>query len=210
MGNTSKLRGKAEILSEIYVSAEVETMIRSLKPQHLQDDIKQHCFLELFEKPEAFIMDLHDRGKLKAYICKTMYNTARFTRTSFAKEQGKEILFSDLAPDDEEDSPIEQFADPGTDNDFENIEVDLSKLHWYKREMLKLSAGIKNCPSCQTPMATDAEECLKCGKTNDHKYRCKTYQSISDFTHIPMTSVYQTVLETRKQILKEYHESQRR
>lgn len=166
MGDTSKLRGKAEILSEIYVSAEVETMIRSLKPQHLQDDIKQHCFLELFEKDEALIMDLHERGKLKAYICKTLYNTARFTRTSFAKQLGRE-------------EPTECLEDT-IDEEYEEIELDLSNLHWYKREMIKLYA------------------------------EQGTYKKVSDLTHIPFSSVYNTVLETRKQILKEYHASQRR
>lgn len=195
MGNNSKLQGKAEILSEIYVSTEVETMIRSLKPEHLQDDIKQHCFLELFEKDEAFIMDLHERGKLKNYIVKTLYNTARFTRTSFAKEQGKEIPFSEIdgkkafksnyeLEDDFVVADLEQYAAMlgcTTEEviDFENIEIDLSNLHWYKREVLKLYA------------------------------EQGTYQKVSDLTHIPMTSIYQTVLEARKQVLKEYYESQR-
>lgn len=165
MGEQSKIRGKSEILTEIYLSAEVETMIRSLKPCHLQDDIKQHCFMELFEKNEEFIMDLHKRGKLKNYIVKVLYNTARFTRTSFTKQLGKE-------------TPTESFEEV-IDETYEEIEADLSNLHWYKREVLKLYA------------------------------EQGTYQKVSDLTHIPMTSIYQTVLEARKQILKEYYESQR-
>ena len=198
MREQSKIRGKSEILTEIYLSAEVETMIRSLKPCHLQDDIKQHCFIELLEKDEAFIMDLHARGKLKNYIVKVLYNTARFTRTSFSKQQGQEIVFSEIdakkafkskyeSEDDFIVADIEQYAamqrcTTNEDIEFENIDVtkSLENLHWYKREVLKLYA------------------------------EQGTYQKVSDLTHIPMTSIYQTVLEARKQVLKEYYESQRR
>jgi DNA-directed RNA polymerase specialized sigma24 family protein len=155
--------GKADILSEIYSSDEVAKMIRSLKPQHLQQDIKQHCFLELFEKDEAFIMDLHERGKLKNYIVKVLYNTARFTRTSFTKQLGRE-------------TPTESFEET-IDEEYEEVTVNLENLHWYNREVLKLYA----------------EE--------------GTYQKVSKLTQIPMTSIYQTVLATRKQLLKEYYES---
>jgi DNA-directed RNA polymerase specialized sigma24 family protein len=165
MSETSKIRGKSEILTEIYLSAEVEKMIRSLKPCHLQDDIKQHCFIELLEKDEEFIMDLHNRGKLKNYIVKVLYNTARFTRTSFTKQLGKE-------------TPTETFEDV-PEEEYEEVSVNIENLHWYKREVLKLYA------------------------------EQGTYQKVSDLTHIPMTSIYQTVLEARKQVLKEYYESQR-
>lgn len=141
-------------------------MIQSLRPVHLQQDILQHCFLELFETDEAKIMDLHERGKLKVYICKTLYNTARFTRSSFAKQLGRE-------------EPTEYLEDT-IDEEYEEIEVNLDTLHWYKRELIKLYA------------------------------EQGTYRKVSDLTHIPFSSVYNTVLETRKQILKEYHESQRR
>jgi len=150
MSEKSKIRGKSEILTEIYLSAEVEKMIRSLKPCHLQDDIKQHCFIELLEKDEEFIMDLHNRGKLKNYIVKVLYNTARFTRTSFTKQLGKE-------------TPTETFEDV-PEEEYEGVSVNIENLHWYKREVLKLYA------------------------------EQGTYQKVSDLTHIPMTSIYQTVL----------------
>ena len=56
------------ILTEIYCSDEVKEVVGKLEPQHLQQDILQHTFLELFEKPAKFIEDLHQRGKLKAEI----------------------------------------------------------------------------------------------------------------------------------------------
>ena len=56
------------ILTEIYCSDEVKEVVGKLEPQHLQQDILQHTFLELFEKPAKFIEDLHQRGKLKPDI----------------------------------------------------------------------------------------------------------------------------------------------
>lgn len=154
---------KSQILTEIYKSHEVKKMIQSLRPIHLQQDILQHCFLELFEKDEKFIVDLYDRGKLKNYIVKTLYNTARFTRSKFHKELGNEI-------------PVESFADIPVEV-YEEIKVDLSKLYWYKKEILELYA------------------------------KEGTYQRVSDLTHIPLTSVYKTVIEARKEIKKQYYDN---
>lgn len=159
-------QGKTDILTEIYLSKEVEAMIKSLRPEHLQQDIKQHCFMELFEKEDSFILELHSRGKLKSYICKVLYNTARFTRTSFSKELGREV-------------PTETFEDLA-DPEYEEVNLDLKYLNWYKKEILELYA--------------------------EHG----TYQKVADLTQIPMSSIYNTVLQTRKEILKKYYADQRK
>ena len=101
---------KSSILTEIYQSKEVEAMIRSIKPKGLQDDIKQHCFLELFEKPEEFILDLYNRGKLRHYIVKVLYNTSRWSCTNLHKQLGKETpteIFEDSPTDEYEEINIE-------------------------------------------------------------------------------------------------------
>ena len=119
---------KTSILTEIYQSKEVEAMIRSIKPKDLQQDIKQHCFLELFEKPEEFILDLYNRGKLRHYIVKVLYNTSRWSCTTFHKQLGKE-------------TPTEIFEDSPTDEYEEiNIEPVLKDVYWYKTELLRLYA----------------------------------------------------------------------
>jgi DNA-directed RNA polymerase specialized sigma24 family protein len=119
---------KASILTEIYQSKEVETIIRSIKPKDLQQDIKQHCFLELFEKPEEFILDLYNRGKLRHYIVKVLYNTSRWSCTTLHKQLGKEI-------------PTEEFTDSECEIYEEvNIEPVLQKVYWYKTELVRLYA----------------------------------------------------------------------
>jgi len=159
----------SNILTNLYRSSEVKEVIKRLRPVHLQDDILQHTFLGLFEKPDAFIVDLHERGKLRAYIVKILYNTATYTRSSFAKQQGKETptdmcgeaKYEVIRFEEEEKDRIEAQA---------SVACAVSKLHWYKSEMLQLYAELG------------------------------TYQAVSDKTKIPLTSVFKTVSEARKEI----------
>ena len=191
MGETSRLRGKAEILTEIYISADVENMIRSLKPDHLQDDIKQHCFMELFEKSEEFIMELYNRGKLKNYIIKVLYNTSRWRFTNLSKQLGKELLLNDLnnnyySSDEDGSEQVSesffnkiQFAENQADDEYNEIDIEpvLKKVYWYKCDLIRLYA--------------------------EHG----TYQKVSDLTGIPLKSVYSTIVEARKEIKAKYYES---
>ena len=183
---------KSSILTEIYNSNEVAKVIQTLKPVHLQQDILQHCFLELFEKSEEFIIDLYQRNKLTHYIVKILYNTAHFTRTTFKKQLGKEILFDDLnqtycdgeytKDDDYVGSSIEysrQLLGCIVSEEYEEISVNLDRLYWYKREILKLYASKG------------------------------TYQKVSDATNIPASSIYLTVLQARREVLKQYHKDQK-
>jgi len=119
---------KNSILAEIYQSKEIEVMIRSIKPEHLQDDIKQHCFLELFEKSEEFILDLHKRNKLKHYIVKVLYNTSRWSGTPFHKQLGKE-------------TPTDIFKDSECEI-YEEIDIEpaIKSIYWYKAELIRLYA----------------------------------------------------------------------
>jgi DNA-directed RNA polymerase specialized sigma24 family protein len=119
---------KNSILTEIYLSKEVDVMIRSIKPEHLQDDIKQHCFTELFEKSEEFILDLHNRKKLKNYIIKILYNTSRWARTPFHNQLGRETPTEFI-----QDCECEQYEEV-------NIEPVLNKIYWYKVELIRLYA----------------------------------------------------------------------
>lgn len=158
-----------QVLTEIYVSNEVKECVKRLKPEHLQQDILQHTFMELFERPEDFIMDLHERGKLKSYIVKILYNTATYSRSTFAKQQGKEtpVDFCEAAKYD----VIRASEDYKADLEYvENVKCALAEVHWYKVELLKLYADLG------------------------------TYKAVSEKTGIPLTSVFMTITELRKEI----------
>ena len=126
-----------QLLTDIYTSSEITNCISKLRPVHLQQDILQHTFLELFEKDGRFIVDLHERGKLKAYIVKVLYNTSVYTHNKFSKENGREI------PCDT--SCYEFIKHIKDDNEFEEtkdkeatLQCAFSKMHWYKVEVLRL------------------------------------------------------------------------
>lgn len=182
------------ILTEIYVSDEVKKCVSRLEPEHLQQDILQHTFMELFEKPSDFIIDLYQRGKLKAYIVKILYNTATYSRSTFAKQQGKET-----PTDFNHDFNEEVFENPGmvraekkqlqeycnrshynlleANEDYKrqmeyesDVKCALAEIHWYKQELLNLYVELG------------------------------TYKAVSDKTGIPLTSVFKTITELRKEI----------
>lgn len=167
-----------EILTEIYQSAEVAKTVNLLQPEHLREDIKQHVFMEMFEKPDDFILDLHNRGKLKAYIAKILYNTATYQRTTFKKEIGKETPTDfDAPPENTKALSVAVYGVSTFEADAEHKEAQklyrdavcaIDGLYWYDRQIFLLY--------------------LKLG----------TYQAVSDHTKIPRTSVYDTVQNVRQ------------
>lgn len=160
------------ILTEIYCSDEVKEVVGKLEPQNLQQDILQHTFLELFEKPAKFIEDLHQRGKLKAYIVKILFNTATYTRTKFRKELGKETPTDFCA-----DSKYE-VINAGDDYKVDAERVNsvacavkkLEEKHWYDAGILKLYAELG------------------------------TISAVSRATGIPRTSVFKTLVRAKATI----------
>lgn len=129
------------ILTGIYTSQEVKDVIKRLRPVDLQEDILQHCFLELFQKPPDFIIDLHDRGKLKAYIVKILYNTATYTKSSFAKQRGKETPTDFCAETRFEIISFENDEVERVEN-YRQIACATSNIYWYKARLLELYANL--------------------------------------------------------------------
>lgn len=162
----------ASILTRIYESKEIKEVIMRLKPEHLQQDILQHTFLELFEKEESFILELDGRGKLKAYIVKILYNTATYSRSSFAKALGKETP-TDICGDAKYE--VIRYEDEEKERTESNNSVAcaVSNLHWYKANMLAIYAELG------------------------------TYKAVSEKTKIPLSSVFKTITEARKEIKKQ-------
>lgn len=147
------------ILTEIYVSAEVAEIIKRLRPESMQEDIRQHVFLELFSMDEDFIMDLHCRGKLKHFITKMIFNTANWTGNKFKNQFG------------EKEIATESFEDV-TEQVYEEIEIPIGRIYWYRAELLKLYA--------------------------EHG----TYQKVAEVTGININSIFQAVKQARKEIKK--------
>jgi len=115
-----------QIIDNLYQSAEVSDCLKKVQPAHIRDDLKQHVFLILLEKPEPEIVDLYCRGKIKAFIAKIIYNTLRFKETKWTKEVGNLVL-------------VESFEDRPVITE-EEVQVPIDKLPFYPAEILKLYA----------------------------------------------------------------------
>lgn len=129
------IQSKNTILTSLYSSSELQEVMLKIKPDHIRDDVKQHVFLSLFEKDEAFIIDLFERGKLRPYVVKTIYNTANFSEGSFRRQNRRKT-----------EIPTESFpCTPDTESesyDYEELvatcAIRTDQLYWYNRDLLKL------------------------------------------------------------------------
>ena len=151
-----------EVLTEIYQSKELAKMMQVVRcREDLKEDLKQHVFCELFAKPEEFILDLVNRGKLKGYISSMVFSISRMKNTnSFARQFGLK--------EDVTDSFTEIALEVS-----EMPDIDTSRLYWYKDTILRLYAELG------------------------------TYKAVSLDTGIPVTSIYRTVNEARKELKRE-------
>lgn len=125
---------KSFVLTELFTSTEVSEVLKKIYPDYIREDVRQHAFLVLFEKEEAFIIDLHSRGKLRQYVAKTIYNTANFSESKFNREyrRSTEIPTEDIqdVPDEQESYDYEALV--------ESCSVKLEAIYWYNRDLLKL------------------------------------------------------------------------
>jgi DNA-directed RNA polymerase specialized sigma24 family protein len=125
---------KSCVLANLFTSSEIDEVLQKINPAYIRDDVRQHAFLVLFEKDEAFIIDLHTRGKLRQYVAKTIYNTANFSESKFNREYRRHT-----------EIPTESFQcvpDEETDYDYEALvescNVKLEAIYWYNRDLLRL------------------------------------------------------------------------
>jgi hypothetical protein len=125
------------ILTDIYNSKDLNNLLEKL-PQHLREDAKQHLFLEMLEKGEEKLLELINKGTLKFYMVKVLYNMTKMSKTnSFARSLG--ILESPTdfsAPEWEELTPEEETE---ADKYIIDDKLDLSSLSWYEENLILLS-----------------------------------------------------------------------
>jgi DNA-directed RNA polymerase specialized sigma24 family protein len=115
-----------QIIEQLYRSEELRECLSKIKPQDLQDDLLQHCFLELLNKDEAIIINLHLEGRFIAYVAKMMYNMVNWKNSEFNRIKMREVLTND-------------FNHPSETIEEENL-LPLHRLHWVSEKVLTLYA----------------------------------------------------------------------
>ena len=115
-----------QIIEQLYRSKELRECLSKIKPIELQDDLLQQCFLELLNKDEQLILNLHLEGRFIRYVVKMMYNMVNWQKSEFNKLKTREVLTNDFNNTSE---TIEE----------ENI-IPLNRLHWVSEKVLTLYA----------------------------------------------------------------------
>lgn len=140
------MQNKNNILAEIYTSKELHTCLLLVKNESIREDIRQEIFLTLLQKQEDFIIELQNKGKLKAYISSCIFNEAYSPRSTLRKKLGKEsVLFIDAAPlekilideiieaNKEHDKAIDVFLSIPKNNIYKQIFLSLCKYGSYRK-----------------------------------------------------------------------------
>lgn len=123
---------KNDIISELYQSKEVNELISKIRPVDLQDDLKQYAFAVLLEKPDQFIIELHNKKQLRYFLVKIISNSVFSNRSGFLTlHQLSKHSDVDTMPDIEsESSNYHELLDSCT--------TEIKNVYWYNAELLNL------------------------------------------------------------------------
>jgi DNA-directed RNA polymerase specialized sigma24 family protein len=178
----------SSLLTEIYQSKEIGEVISRIEPEHMRDDLKQHVFLILLEKEEAFILELNQTGKLKNYIVRLIRQVMAFTHGSFHGDRRKGVAIStDFSIIDETnyesggmshkaiyDQMLGTYQEEQSDKEQHRLEQaceeEIEKVYWYNAELLKRYVALGN------------------------------YRAVAKETGIPVKSVYNAIKAAKEQI----------
>ena len=162
-----------DLLTQIYTSDEIKELKQKLEPKHMADDIIQHTFTELFGKPETFIEELEERGKLKLYIVKQIWNFCHYSKDRFHAQfaKNKETSTDFCQPGKYELLRYEEARERQDEADsHKELKTHMSQLHWYKVRIFQMYSELG------------------------------TYRAVSEATGIPTTSIYRTVQEMKTEL----------
>lgn len=118
---------RESIILELWNSQELIDAISKMKPEDLQEDLRCELFKVLCEMDEDRLIDMRKRNVLKFYIVRTMLNMMQSKTSQFYKTYRKPLEEELIVYDRDEDM-------------LNRVEDELSKLHWYKAELLRVYA----------------------------------------------------------------------
>ncbi len=120
------------IIIQLWDSTELKDAISKMQPEELQDDLRSELFKVLCEMEEEKLIDMHKRNVLKFYLVRTMINMMQSNTSQFYRTYRKPLEVELVVHDRDEDL-------------LNKVEDELSKMHWYKAELLRVYAIKHNC-----------------------------------------------------------------
>jgi len=172
------------LLTEIFLSKELAVCLAKIEPESIRDDLKQHVFLLLLEKPKEFITELNKTGKLKNYVVKVIFQLVRFKEDKFHRVQRKQTEL----PTDFTDFCI----DSKLINDDDNRVVEM------ERHCEVGLAVILNTPSPSQGGSDNVN--WYHGRLLQLYVQLGNYRAVSKETGIPIKSVFNAVKQAREEI----------
>jgi hypothetical protein len=120
------------IIIQLWDSTELKDAISKMQPEELQDDLRSELFKVLCEMDEDKLIDMYKRNVLKFYLVRTMINMMQSNTSQFYRIYRKPLQAELPIYDRDEDL-------------LNKVENELSKMHWYKAELLRVYAIKHNC-----------------------------------------------------------------
>jgi hypothetical protein len=128
------LPNKNAIISELYLSKDINDAIGKMEPYWLRDELRQEVFLVLCEMDEDRLLQMFNDGYLKFFIVRTILNMAKSDRSNFSKTFRK--VYEEVSDNCTEEPYDETLS--------HKLDKSMEVLHWYEREILKLFAESGN------------------------------------------------------------------
>jgi len=125
---------RSEIISELYMSKDINEAIGKMKPTELQDDLRQEVFVVLCEMDEERLLKMYEDGYLKYFVVRTIVNMAKSDRSNFARTFRK--VYEEIG----DLGSVEPYDESISDKLNKSMEV----LHWYEEQIFKLYAECGN------------------------------------------------------------------
>ena len=125
---------RSDIITELYLSKDINEAIGKMQPYELQDDLRQEVFLVLCEMDEERLLKMYKDGYLKYFVVRTIVNMAKSDRSNFARTFRK--VYEEVG----DLGSVEPYDDSITEKLNKSMEV----LHWYEEQIFKLYAESGN------------------------------------------------------------------
>ena len=123
-----------QIISELYLSKDINDAIDKMQPYELQDDLKQEVFLVLCEMDEQRLFQMFKDGYLKYFIVRTILNMAKSDRSNFSR------TFRRTYEEVQDHYHNEEYDDSLSIKLARSMEV----LHWYEKEIFRVYSETGN------------------------------------------------------------------
>lgn len=118
---------KNDIITQLYLSEDINSAISKMQPYWLQEELRQEVFLVLCEMDEDRLVQMFNDGYLKYFIVRTILNMAKSDRSNFSRTFRK--VYEKV-----QDKPTEEYDESINKKLNKSMEI----LHWYEREVFRL------------------------------------------------------------------------